>query len=278
MTVVDFGQNLVGRLRLTTEGEAGDEVVLRHAEILEDGELCTAPLNEAQATDRYTLAGDGPETWSPRFTFHGFRYAEVTGPWDSLTAEVCHSDLRPRPSPRPTPTAPVTIVVAPVPGTVLEETRPAGRAAPGVQGQPDLGSSGDAEDDPEIVRADEEDVPEEQLLGVERALGPFGLLQEDDPDREADGEEDGHRDVRPESTAPAERADRHGGDRCERNRDEEGGLKADEHPERDPAEGRVGKAVSEIGEAAGRDEDPVAPPDTGIHDSAGRDRSASLLV
>jgi alpha-L-rhamnosidase len=93
-TLVDFGQNLVGRLRLTTSGAAGDEVVLRHAEILEGGELCTEPLREAEATDRYALAGDGAEMWAPRFTFHGFRHAEVSGPWDSVTAEVCHSDLR----------------------------------------------------------------------------------------------------------------------------------------------------------------------------------------
>ena len=70
-------------------------MVLRHAEILEDGELCTEPLRVADARDRYVLAGgDEPETWAPRFTFHGFRYAEVTGPYSDVTAEVCHSDLR----------------------------------------------------------------------------------------------------------------------------------------------------------------------------------------
>jgi alpha-L-rhamnosidase len=97
-TIVDFGQNLVGRLRLTVCGEAGQTVTLRHAEVLENGELCTRPLRTAQATDRYTLRGNGVETWEPRFTFHGFRYAEVTG-WpgelraDDLRAVVCHSDM-----------------------------------------------------------------------------------------------------------------------------------------------------------------------------------------
>jgi alpha-L-rhamnosidase len=100
-TVLDFGQNLVGRLRIRTQGEAGSTLTLRHAEVLEDGELCTAPLREADATDRYTLRGDGPETWEPRFTFHGFRYAEIgaqgstaeaPGP-DAVTAVVCHSDM-----------------------------------------------------------------------------------------------------------------------------------------------------------------------------------------
>ncbi len=97
-TIVDFGQNLVGRLRLTMYGEAGQTITLRHAEVLENGELCTRPLRTAQATDRYTLRGDGVETWEPRFTFHGFRYAEVEG-WPGelqahdIYAVVCHSDM-----------------------------------------------------------------------------------------------------------------------------------------------------------------------------------------
>ncbi|MBA2277932.1 MAG: family 78 glycoside hydrolase catalytic domain, partial [Chloroflexia bacterium] len=98
-TIVDFGQNLVGRVRLSVRGEAGTTVTLRHAEVLEDGELCTRPLRTAKATDRYTLRGGGEiEVWEPRFTFHGFRYVEVEGwpgelrPGD-LVAVVCHSDL-----------------------------------------------------------------------------------------------------------------------------------------------------------------------------------------
>ncbi|TMD59189.1 MAG: alpha-L-rhamnosidase, partial [Chloroflexi bacterium] len=58
-TIVDFGQNLVGRLRLTLHGQAGQMVTLRHAEVLENGELCTRPLRTAQATDRYTLRAMG---------------------------------------------------------------------------------------------------------------------------------------------------------------------------------------------------------------------------
>ncbi len=54
-TIVDFGQNLVGRLRLTVSGPAGQTITLRHAEVLENGELCTRPLRGAKATDRYTL-------------------------------------------------------------------------------------------------------------------------------------------------------------------------------------------------------------------------------
>ena len=97
-TLLDFGQNLVGRLRLNLQGPAGHTVTLRHAEVLENGELCTRPLRSAKATDRYTLRGEGIETWEPRFTFHGFRYAEIEN-WpgelgiDDIRAVVCHSDM-----------------------------------------------------------------------------------------------------------------------------------------------------------------------------------------
>ena len=96
-TVLDFGQNLVGRLRLRVAGPAGTEIVLRHAEVLEHGELGTRPLRHAAATDRLILAG-GELEWEPEFTFHGFRYAEVSG-WpgefdpSAVTAVVIHSDM-----------------------------------------------------------------------------------------------------------------------------------------------------------------------------------------
>jgi len=98
-TLVDFGQNLVGRIRLNVDGPAGQTITLRHAEVLEHGELCTRPLRGAEATDRYTLRGGGPETWEARFTFHGFRYAEIDN-WpgelrpEQLTAVVLHSDMQ----------------------------------------------------------------------------------------------------------------------------------------------------------------------------------------
>lgn len=96
--LVDFGQNLVGRVRLTVSGPAGHTVVVRHAEVLQEGELCVRPLRGAASTDRYTLRGGGPETWEPRFTLHGFRYAEITGwrggdPHRDITARVHHTDM-----------------------------------------------------------------------------------------------------------------------------------------------------------------------------------------
>jgi alpha-L-rhamnosidase len=97
--ILDFGQNVVGRLRIRVNGPAGARVVMRHAEVLEDGELGVRPLRSARATNTYVLAGDGEEVWEPAATFQGFRYAEVTGLPEPIDAEavevvVIHSDLR----------------------------------------------------------------------------------------------------------------------------------------------------------------------------------------
>ncbi|ONI69224.1 alpha-L-rhamnosidase [Kribbella sp. ALI-6-A] len=98
-TLVDFGQNVVGRVRLRVRGgAAGDEIVLRHAEVLEDGELGVRPLRTAKATDTYVLAGPDEVTLESELTFHGFRYAEVTGVpelvAEDIEAVVVGSDLR----------------------------------------------------------------------------------------------------------------------------------------------------------------------------------------
>ncbi|HVT76589.1 MAG TPA: family 78 glycoside hydrolase catalytic domain [Acidimicrobiales bacterium] len=90
-SILDFGQNLVGWLRVRGVPD-GTTATIRHAEILDnDGQLFTAPLRTARATDVFT----GGE-YEPRFTFHGFRYAEIIGvsPDDvEVEAVVVHSDL-----------------------------------------------------------------------------------------------------------------------------------------------------------------------------------------
>lgn len=97
--IFDFGQNLVGWCRLRVRGAAGTTVQLRHAERLRpDGLLDMANLRGAQQTDRYTLRGDVEEIYEPRFTYHGFRYVELTGypgrpDTNTLTALVVHDDL-----------------------------------------------------------------------------------------------------------------------------------------------------------------------------------------
>lgn len=98
-TLLDFGQNLVGVVRIQVAGERGAEVVLRHAEVLEHSELGVRPLRRAEATDRFILSG-GADVFEPTLTFHGFRYVEVTGwPGDldpaAFTAVVIGSDIRP---------------------------------------------------------------------------------------------------------------------------------------------------------------------------------------
>jgi alpha-L-rhamnosidase len=78
--VFDMGQNMVGWARLHVEGAAGATVRLRFAEVLEeDDSISTANQRGARAADHYTLKGGGPEVYEPAFTFHGFRYVEVTG-------------------------------------------------------------------------------------------------------------------------------------------------------------------------------------------------------
>ncbi|KJQ53428.1 glycoside hydrolase family 78 protein [Microbacterium sp. SA39] len=93
--VLDFGQNLVGRPRFRVSGRAGDIVRFRTAEVLQKGEIYTRPLRDAKSTDAYILAGSGVEEWEPRFTFHGFRYAEVDWPGEAaaLDAAVAAGDI-----------------------------------------------------------------------------------------------------------------------------------------------------------------------------------------
>ena len=78
--VFDLGQNMVGKVRLQLEGVAGQTVTLRHAEVVHaDGTIAPENLRSAKATDTYTFAEDGMIVYEPRFTFHGFRYVELSG-------------------------------------------------------------------------------------------------------------------------------------------------------------------------------------------------------
>lgn len=72
-TILDFGQNLVGWVRIERDFQ-GTELLLRHAEVLENGELGVRPLRTAKCSDRIILGGS-TEGWEPSYTFHGFRYA-----------------------------------------------------------------------------------------------------------------------------------------------------------------------------------------------------------
>ncbi|KAI0424429.1 glycoside hydrolase family 78 protein [Xylaria sp. FL1042] len=101
-TVLDFGQNLVGWLQLRVNGPAGTTIKMVHVEVLEHGEIATAPLRSAKQTDHFVLSGNKTQIWEPTFTYHGFRYVQVDNwpteqtPLDknSVKAIVVHSDMQ----------------------------------------------------------------------------------------------------------------------------------------------------------------------------------------
>ena len=101
LLVADFGQNMVGWIRLKAKGAAGTTVTIRHAEVLDKyGDFYTDNLRAAAATATYTLKGGEAETYEPRFSFFGFRYASINGFPGELTPEdltgvVVHSDMKP---------------------------------------------------------------------------------------------------------------------------------------------------------------------------------------
>ena len=99
--IFDLGQNIAGWARLKASGPAGTTIRLRFAEILNpDGTLYVTNLRSARATDTFILRGEGEEAFEPHFTWHGFRYIEVTGypgepDVDAVTGVFVGSDTRP---------------------------------------------------------------------------------------------------------------------------------------------------------------------------------------
>jgi alpha-L-rhamnosidase len=98
--IYDFGQNVVGYCRLQGNGYEGAAVTLRHAETLDkNGELYLTNMRGAKVRDRYIFSGNPEgEAWEPSFTYHGFRYVEMSGfpdepKLDTITAQVVHTDL-----------------------------------------------------------------------------------------------------------------------------------------------------------------------------------------
>ncbi|MES2439461.1 MAG: family 78 glycoside hydrolase catalytic domain [Verrucomicrobiota bacterium] len=102
----DMGQNMVGVLRLKITAPAGTRITLRHGERLNTGgagsdgpagTVYTANLRGAPSIDTYICKGGGEEIWTPKFTFHGFQYVELTGvaaqpALDAVTGIVFSSD------------------------------------------------------------------------------------------------------------------------------------------------------------------------------------------
>ena len=102
-TILDFGQNLVGKLHIPhLDLPAGQTLTFTHTEVLENGEVATRPLRIAKCIDTITGNGQSIVNWSPRFTFHGFRFVQVDG-WpgdgpskDDIRALFINSDMKRR--------------------------------------------------------------------------------------------------------------------------------------------------------------------------------------
>jgi alpha-L-rhamnosidase len=99
--VIDFGQNLVGWVRVKAHGKAGDSIKLSHTEVLDKaGNFYIENLRGAKAQNVYILKGAGDEYFEPQFTWQGFRYIKVegiTGDLDlnNFTAIAVYSDMAP---------------------------------------------------------------------------------------------------------------------------------------------------------------------------------------
>ena len=99
--VFDMGQNMVGWVKLRVNGDRGDKITLKFAEVLDkEGNFYTENLRKAKATDEFILKGNGEETFEPHFTFHGFRYVQMIGnkqapSLEMITGEVIYSDMKP---------------------------------------------------------------------------------------------------------------------------------------------------------------------------------------
>lgn len=97
--IYDMNQNMVGWVQIKANGKKGTTVKLRFAERLNsDGTLYTENLRTAKCTDTYTFKGVGEEIWEPAFTYHGFRYVEVTGlnyvpELTALTGKVIYDEM-----------------------------------------------------------------------------------------------------------------------------------------------------------------------------------------
>ena len=97
--VIDFGQNLVGWVVVKAKGNAGDKIMVSHAEVLDKkGNFYTENLRSAKQQNTYVLKGGTEETFEPHFTWQGFRYVKVQGIKGELrpenfTAVAIYSDM-----------------------------------------------------------------------------------------------------------------------------------------------------------------------------------------
>lgn len=99
--IFDLGQNMIGWAKINIDGKAGQKIKIRFAEMLkQDGTMYTENYRSARSIDNYICAG-GKAQWEPNFTFHGFRYVELSGlpsglklPLDTVEGRVLHNDMK----------------------------------------------------------------------------------------------------------------------------------------------------------------------------------------
>jgi alpha-L-rhamnosidase len=78
--IFDLGQNIAGWVQLKLPYNPGNKLIFRHGEVLnEKGELYTANLRRATQTDTFISGTQSTVDYEPRFTYHGFRYVEISG-------------------------------------------------------------------------------------------------------------------------------------------------------------------------------------------------------
>ena len=82
--IVDFGRNIAGWTQITVDQQAGDLIKIIPAEVLsKDGKsLNMRTMGGAPGSNHelwYICKGGGKESWSPRFTYTGFQFVEITG-------------------------------------------------------------------------------------------------------------------------------------------------------------------------------------------------------
>lgn len=102
--IYDMGQNFAGWAKLVVKADAGTKIQLRFAECLDENGMIEPASTGVYATgvvqtDSYICEGKGLEIWEPRFTYHGFRYVEMTGfpgipKKDNIVGIVVYSSLQ----------------------------------------------------------------------------------------------------------------------------------------------------------------------------------------
>jgi alpha-L-rhamnosidase len=100
VVVMDFGQNMVGVPKLSIPGIAGQQIKIRYAEALHKGQFYTDNYRSAKSTNYIMPSQTGMVDYQPTFTYHGYRYIEISGfdtqhtPQTSwATALIQHSDV-----------------------------------------------------------------------------------------------------------------------------------------------------------------------------------------